>query len=538
MKFDPVLIPPRRAAMLASGLWRNETINHSMERALSTCPDKEAVVAYRVDRSEPTRLTYFELDRRADVAAANFARLGIGSGDVVSFQLPNWWEFIALALACAKTGAVANPIMSIFRERELTFMLNFGESKLLVVPKSYRGFDYEAMVDGMASALTTQPLVVVVDGDGENSFERVLQQSAPGTSLTPVQPDDVLLLMYTSGTTGEPKGVMHSSNTLFANLHGFIKRLELLPTDVVLGASPMAHLTGYGYLAMIPLVLNSTTVLQDVWDANRALEIVRDEHVTFSMASSVFVADMCDAIAAGAPVSPAFNKFCCAGAPIPPVIVERARELMGLTVCSAWGMTENGAVTITEPGRALMKSGVSDGRPVPGMEVKIVDGTGKAVPTGKTGSLLVRGASLFGGYLKRPELNATDSDGWFDTGDLAFLDPEGYIRIDGRTKDIIIRGGENIPVVEIENLLYQHPSVDVAAIVGYPDARMGEKCCAVVILKPDTTFTMSDMTTYLSASQVTRSYHPERLIIVDALPRTPSGKIQKFRLREIATEPT
>jgi cyclohexanecarboxylate-CoA ligase len=295
---------------------------------------------------------------------------------------------------------------------------------------------------------------------------------------------------------------------------------------------------GDGYLAMIPLVLNSTTVLQDVWDANRALELATKEGVTFSMASSVFVADMCDATAAGAPVSPAFNKFCCAGAPIPPVVVDRARELMGLTVCSAWGMTENGAVTITEPGRALTKSGVSDGRPVPGMEVRTVDSAGAAAPTGTTGALHVRGASLFGGYLKRPELNATDADGWFDTGDLAFLDSEGYIRIDGRSKDIIIRGGENIPVVEIENLLYQHPSIDVAAIVGYPDERMGEKCCAVLVLKPDTTFTMSDMSTYLLSAQVTRSYHPERLIIVKALPRTPSGKIQKFRLREMAVQPS
>jgi cyclohexanecarboxylate-CoA ligase len=538
MKFDPVLIPPRRDAMMASGLWRNETINDAMNRALIACPEKEAVVAHRADRASPTRLTYRELDRRAELAAANFARLGVGAGDVVSFQLPNWWEFVVLALACAKTGAVANPIMSIFRERELNFMLNFGESKLLIAPKVYRGFDYEAMVAGMASALTSEPIVVIVDGDGDNSFNRVLQKPAPAVGLTPVQPDDVLLLMYTSGTTGEPKGVMHSSNTLFANLHGFIERLQLQPTDVVLGASPMAHLTGYGYLAMIPLVLNSTTVLQDVWDANRALEIVREEHVTFSMASSVFVADMCDATAAGAPVSTPFNKFCCAGAPIPPIIVERARELMGLTVCSAWGMTENGAVTITEPERALTKSGVSDGRPVPGMEVKIVDATGAGAPTGTTGSLLVRGASLFGGYLKRPELNATDGEGWFDTGDRAFLDDEGYIRIDGRSKDIIIRGGENIPVVEIENLLYQHPSIDVAAIVGYPDERMGEKCCAVVVLKPDMAFTMTDMSTYLLSLQVTRSYHPERLIVVDTLPRTPSGKIQKFRLREIAAEPT
>ena len=538
MQFDPVLIAPRLDAMLSSGLWRNETINDAMEKALLACPEKEAVVAYRADRTEPTRLTYRELNRRAELVSANFARLGIGPSDVVSFQLPNWWEFVVLALACARVGAVANPIMPIFREREMTFMLNFGESKLIVVPKQFRGFDYEAMVNGMAGVLTSAPQVIVVDGEGENSFDRMLLAPTSAAITTPVKPDDVLLLMYTSGTTGEPKGVMHTSNTLFANLHGFIEQLELQDTDVVLGASPMAHLTGYGYLAMVPLVLNSTTVLQDVWDPTRALELIALEQVTFSMASSVFVADMCDAVANGAPVSAAFTKFCCAGAPIPPTVISRARELMALTVCSAWGMTENGAVTITEPSLATTKSGVSDGRPVPGMEVKVVDDKGASMPVGAAGQLLVRGASLFAGYLKRPELNATDADGWFDTGDLAYLDSDGYIRIDGRSKDIIIRGGENLPVVEIENLLYQHPSVAVVAVVGYPDERLGERSCAVVVLHPGATLTLNDLSTYLSAANVTRSYHPEKLLLVAEIPRTPSGKIQKFRLRELASEGT
>ena len=194
MQFDPVLIAPRREAMLSSGLWRNETINDAMEKALLTCPEKEAVVAYRAD-PEPTRLTYRELNRRAELVSANFARLGIGPSDVVSFQLPNWWEFVVLALACARVGAVANPIMPIFREREMTFMLNFGESKLIIVPKQFRGFDYEAMVEGMASVLTSAPQVIVVDGEGENSFDRMLLAPAPPAITTPVKPDDVLLLM-------------------------------------------------------------------------------------------------------------------------------------------------------------------------------------------------------------------------------------------------------------------------------------------------------------------------------------------------------
>lgn len=535
MNFDPVLLTSRLGPMKTAGWWRDETIDVHFQRALQTCPDKLAVVAYRDGQPEPARLTYRELDARTDRIARGLAALGVGHGDVVTFQLPNCWEFVALSLACARLGAAANPVMPIFRQHELTYMLNFGESKVFVVPKTFRKFDYESMARELQPKLPLLKQVVVIGGDGEDSFDRLLMRDdTPPLSAPGLAPDDVALLMYTSGTTGEPKGVMHTSNTLFSNLHAYIERMELGSSDVILGASPMAHLTGYGYLAMIPLILNATTVLQEIWDAPRALQIVRDEGVTFSMASAAFISDMCAAVEAGTPVSPQFTKFNCAGAPIPPVVIARANELMGLRVCSAWGMTECGAVTVTEPARALEKSGVSDGRPLPGIEVRIAEADGAPLPQGETGRLLIRGASLFAGYLKRPQLNATDAEGWFDTGDLAFQDAEGYIRINGRSKDIVIRGGENIPVVEIENLLYQHPAITTVAVVGYPDRRLGERVCAFVSLKPGFTLTFADLTAYLDKQQVAKQYYPERLEIVEDLPRTPAGKLQKFKLREAA----
>jgi cyclohexanecarboxylate-CoA ligase len=285
---------------------------------------------------------------------------------------------------------------------------------------------------------------------------------------------------------------------------------------------------------MIPLILNATTVLQDIWEPRQALQLIREEGITFSMASSPFVVDLCTAAEAGGPVSDQFANFCCAGAPIPPVLIERARKVLGLAVSSAWGMTECGAVTITEPHRTNEKSGSTDGRPVSGIEVKVTGPDGAVLPTGETGKLYARGSSMFAGYLKRPHLNATDAEGWFDTGDLAFLDADGYVRINGRSKDIIIRGGENIPVMEIENLLYKHPAVAMVAIVGFPDARLGEKACAFVAVKPGHSFTLEDMSRYLSDNQVTRQYHPERLELMEDLPKTPSGKLQKFKLREVA----
>lgn len=537
MKFDPVLIAPRMETMKKQGLWRDETIDLHMKRALELCPDKSAVIAYRDGSIAPARLSYRELEGRVDRIARALTALGVKRSDVVTFQIPNSWQFIALALACARIGAVANPVMPIFREHELNFMLNFGESKVFVVQKNYRGFDYEEMARGMLPGLPHLLQLVVVDGEGDDSFDRVLLRTDTPPLMEPgIAPDDVLLLMYTSGTTGEPKGVMHTSNTLFSNLHAYIRTMELSEDEVILGASPMAHLTGYGYLAMLPLILNSTTVLQDIWDPKRALEIAAAEGVTFSMASATFIADLCNAVEAGAPPAPKFNKFSCAGAPIPPVVIERAYKLLGMRVCSAWGMTENGAITITEPARALEKSGVSDGRAVPGIEIKVVDDKGSILPSGQVGDLLVRGASLFAGYLKRPHLNNTDENGWFNTGDRAFIDGEGYIRIAGRTKDLVIRGGENIPVVEIENLLYKHPAIATVAVVGYPDARLGERVCAFVTLKAGKTFSFADMVAYFDENKVTKQYYPERLEILPSLPATPSGKIQKFKLRETAAQ--
>lgn len=535
MQFDPVLITPRMAAMQAAGWWREHTIHQAMADALARCPDKDAVVAYCHDGGSPVRLSYRALEDRVARIAGNLVRLGVGRQDVVSFQLPNGWEFIALSLACARIGAVANPVMPIFRQHELNFMLNFGEAKVFIVPQRYRGFDYPAMARGMRAGLPHLRQLVVVGEDGDEGFDAcLLRPVEPAPADWALRADEVLLLMYTSGTTGEPKGVMHTSNTLFANLRAYIERMELAAQDVVLGASPMAHLTGYGYLAMLPILLGATTVLQDIWDPRRALDIARRENVSFSMASTPFVADLCAAVEAGEALPERFKLFCCAGAPIPPALIERAQRVLGMRLCSAWGMTENGAVTVTPPTRAHDKSGVSDGLPLPGMQLKVVDVLGQPLPPGENGALWVRGASLFAGYLKRPQLNGVDADGWFDTGDVACLDADGYVRITGRTKDVVIRGGENIPVVEIENLLYQHPAIASLAIVGYPDARLGERVCAFVTLNAGATFSFAEMVAYLESRQVARQYFPERLEINEELPRTPSGKLQKFKLRDAA----
>lgn len=541
MEFDAVLLPHRRERMVAQGFWHDRTINDSLDACVAQCPDKLALTAVQVETGAVQRFTYRELARMANRIAVGLTRLGVGKNDIVACQLPNWWQFTLVYLACSRIGAVMNPLMHIFRERELSFMLQHGEAKVMITPKTFRGFDFEKMVTDLQPSLPHLKHVVAVGGQGANSFEALLSgpewEDAPDAQniLTRHRPgpDDVTQLIYTSGTTGEPKGVMHSANTVMANIIPYAQRLRLGAEDVVLMASPMAHQTGFMYGLMMPILLQASVVLQDIWEPKKAIELIRTEGVTFTMASTPFLTDLAKTVAETGHGVPTLRIFLCAGAPIPGPLVEQARSALGAKIVSAWGMTENGAVTLTKLDDADERSFSTDGCPLPGVEVKVTDGDDKPLPVGETGKLMLRACSNFGGYLKRPRLNGTDADDWFDTGDLARIDAQGYIRITGRSKDVIIRGGENIPVVEIESLLYRHPAVAMAAIVAYPDERLGERACAVVVPKPGQTINLPEVVEYLKAQKVALQYIPERLVVMDAMPATPSGKIQKFKLREL-----
>ena len=541
MEFDPVLLPPRRADSIARGWWHDRTINDELDACVAAWPDKLALTAVRVDSGEVRRFSYSELAALADRVAVGLARLGVGRNDVVAMQLPNGWQFTVLYLACSRIGAVVNPLMHIFRERELSFMLKHGEAKLLVVPKLFRGFDHEAMARGLLPSLPHLQRIVVVGGGGADDFEALLTEPAwenePDARdiLTRHRPgpDDITQLIYTSGTTGEPKGVMHSANTLMANIVPYAERLALRHDDVILMASPMAHQTGFMYGLMMPLMLRASVVLQDQWEPRRAIELIRTEGVSFTMASTPFLTDLTKNVQEAGTAVPSLKTFLCAGAPIPGPLVEQARRVLGTKIVSAWGMTENGAVTLIRLDDDDQLACSTDGCPLPGVEVKVVDFDGQAMPAGEVGKLLVRSCSNFGGYLHRPQLNGTDAQGWFDTGDLATLDANGYIRISGRSKDVIIRGGENIPVFEIEALLYKHPAVAQVAIVAYPDERLGERACAIVVPKAGQTLDQAGMVEFLKSQKVALQYIPERLVVRDAMPATPSGKIQKFKLRDM-----
>ncbi|WP_191624387.1 AMP-binding protein [Pseudomonas fluorescens] len=538
--------PERRSAMLESGAWNDKIITDYLDQAVSSAPNSAALIAYRVSEDERRVISYRELNGLVTRMAAGLAALGVNKSDVVSCQLPNWWQTTALHLACVRIGAILNPLMPIFRERELAFMLGHAQSRVLVIPHSFRGFNYPAMVQGMRDELPDLEHVLVIGGDhSADCFEQVLLQRAWEEEVDTqalfaerrLAGDDVVQLLYTSGTTGEPKGVLHSSNTLFSNVRPYAERLQLGSEDIVFMASPIAHQTGFLYGLMMPIYLKSTAVLQDIWDARFAVKVVNAERPTFTMASTPFLADLIDIAPEHREELSSLGIFVAAGAPIPSALVEKASTAVNARIISAWGMTESGAVTMTRLHDDAERAIHTDGLALPFTEVMIADEHGNEVPRGTEGNLLVRGASVFVGYLKRPELYGVDDHGWFATGDLARMDAQGYIRITGRTKDVVIRGGENIPVVEIENLLYKHPAISAVALVGCPDPRLGERLCAYVTLHDaDSSLSLEEVVSFLLQQRLTRNYLPEYLEVLQALPRTPSGKIQKFKLREQAAD--
>ncbi|MGE0715104.1 MAG: cyclohexanecarboxylate-CoA ligase [Alphaproteobacteria bacterium] len=535
-----MLSSARAAAIRAAGGWHGRTILDGLDSSVTATPDKLAIVDGNSMTGATTRLTYRELARRVDSIAAALAEMGVGKGDVVSWQLPNWWEFTALHLAAMRIGAVSSPLMPIFRERELRFMLRLAEAKVFVVPRVFRNHDYAAMAAALRPELPDLARVLVVGGEGADAFEGLWDGAAhpPPPAARRPGPGDIIEILYTSGTTGEPKGVMHTSDTLFGNVVPYAERLGLGAGDTILMASPLAHQTGFLFGMMMPVHLGCTVILQDIWNAGRAADLIAAEGVTFTMASTPFLSDLADVAETRRDDLRTLRIFLSAGAPIPRALVRRASDNLGAAIVSAWGMTENGAVTTTRLDDPPEKVFETDGCALPGMELRTVGDDGAVLPPDREGRLQVRGCSNFVGYLKRPEWYATDADGWFDTGDLARLDADGYVRITGRTKDVVIRGGENIPVVEVEGLIYQHPAVAECAVVGMPDPRLGERACAYVVLRPGTALAFAELVEFLGTKKLARNYLPERLEVVASLPRTPSGKIQKFRLREMAKELT
>ena len=478
------------------------------------------------------RITFGEYRDRAERAAAGLAAdHGVGEGDVVSWIQPTWIEAMVLFGALRRLGAVQNPIIPIYREREVGFIVHQAEPTLLVAPSVWHGFDYEAMARTVTEGTKTRVLVA----------DRSLPEGDPAG--LPAPPDDdmdgddvpVRFIYYTSGTTAEPKGARHGDRSLRAASRGMSERLHLAQEDRFALVFPFAHVAGGVYMHTA-MAYGLTFVLDEAFDPETTIDLLRRERVTQGGAGTYFhqvYLQAQRALPAGEKLFPHVRTFPGGGAPKPPSLHWDLKEAFGVGAVSGYGLTEAPVLTMNDARDDDEVLATTEGRAVEGTRLRIVRADGAQAAVGEEGEVRARGPQVTLGYLD-PALDADafDDEGWFRTGDLGRLDERGNLTITGRLKDVIIRKGENISAKEIEDLLFTHPRIADVAVVGLADAERGERACAVVVPTPgEDPLDMEEMTTHLLDGGLITRKLPEQLEVVDALPRNPAGKVLKSELQ-------
>ncbi len=522
--------------------WLGGPIRSVLSAAVAVHPDREALVGYRSDGTV-LRWTYREFDAKATHAASVLAELGVEPGDVVAVMLPNWIEYCALIFGVAEIGGLYTGIPVSYGERQTEAILRRSAAKVLVIPRRWRSVEHLHMARGLKAVLPALETIVVLDDDGSDlgAGEQLWEHyaSLPQKVFEPRSADEICYLGFTSGTTGEPKGAMHTHDTLLYSARQLITHIgpDTFGDPMAhLVVSPVGHHTGFIWGVVFTTCLAGTGVHIDRWEPRWGVEVIRRERVSTFFGAPTFLQDMMRTDLAGDPDCP-LRCLVIAGSSVPRGLPAHASNALGAYVAPAWGMTECSIIvscTPIEP-EAILES---DGSVFAGSDVRVVDANDNTVDRGVVGELLVRGPAVFLGYFQRPDATraAFLPGGWFRTGDTALIDEHGFVSLMGRTKDIVIRGGENIPVTEIETLLFEHPDVLNAAIVGVSDERLGERVCATVVLEEGSEMSLSGLCEFLRSRGLSKHYLPERLVVLDELPMTQSGKIQKFKLREMTAQ--
>jgi acyl-CoA synthetase (AMP-forming)/AMP-acid ligase II len=475
-------------------------------------------------------LTFAGFRDAAERASAGLQALGVTQGSVVSWQLPTWLESIVLTAALCRLGAVQNPILHIYREREVGFITKQAKATLLLVPSTWRGFDFQAMAT-RAVAASTQ--VVVADRQLPDGDPATLPP--PPTVPTADRDAPVRWLFYTSGTTADPKGAQHTDRDLIVTAQGMCERLDFGPTDRSAILFPVTHIAGPIWLAS-SLAFGGSAVLQEAFDPATTPQLLSDHDVTMAGSGTVFHMAYLKAQREqpDTPLFPSLRNCPGGGAPKPPQLhYDVKKELGGAGILSGWGLTEAPILTMGAYDDPDDKLATTEGRAMPGVELISVRLDGERARAGEEGELRARAPQLMKGYLDASlDADAFDSEGFFRTGDLGVIDDDGYVVITGRLKDIIIRKGENISAKEVEDLLFAHPGVADVAVIGLPDAEVGERCCAVVVPHDASSPpTFDEVVRYLRGEGLTTYKLPERLELVEVLPRNPAGKVLKQDLR-------
>jgi acyl-CoA synthetase len=525
LDIDAAPIPaPLHETYRRSGYVTDQTMSALLERAAQQWPSRPALA--EADR----HFTYAELDTLTRRATGWLRAAGIKPGDVVCWQTPNWWEAHLLGLAIWQLGAISNPIVPFYREHELRQILDQVRPAAVITVADFRGFAHaEAFDDLLAGAGLPEIVKIIIRGSrlGWTSFDDLL---AHGYEVAPaaVSAQDPCLILFTSGTTSAPKGAVHSSQSLLAETRQLADAWGLGWTDAAYMAAPLQHITGVLNAMSIPLLTGACAVLAERWDAQQAVRDILACNATYTAGATVFLQEL-TAAARKADVRLPLRNFACGGAPVPRSVME-ASEAQGIPASRVYGMTELPTVTVMNSAEDFDRRAQTDGRIAAGVEVRVVAGGGE-VASGEEGELLVRGPERMIGYLRAADnVSALDADGWFRTGDVGAVDADGYVRITGRLKDVINRGGEKFSAREIEDLLVAHPGVRAAAIVPGPDARLGEVPIAYIVLDDDSV-TDAGLIEYAANAGLARQKTPVAWHFLDALPMTPSGKVKKFELQ-------
>jgi acyl-CoA synthetase (AMP-forming)/AMP-acid ligase II len=501
-------------AWKAQGQWSGATVADYARRLSADSPDRVLIV----DNGTPVRAD--RLMREAVALASGLRRAGIMRGDVISFQIPNWYEASVINLAAVLMGAVVNPLVPIYRDAEVGFMMRDCRSRVVFIPASFRRHDYVAMLQRLRPNLPDLHKVVVLRGDPGpfTAWDDMLAEEAMDEIR--IDPDAVKLIMYTSGTTGPAKGVLHSHNTFMCELRALDRRWGIGPDDAMFMPSPVSHITGCMLGLDFPWVYGVPAVFIDTWSGARAVNEIRAHRATLSVGATPFLTELLAAAKAANDRLPGFRMFCCGGAAIHADLIREALDWFeDAIVCRVYGSTEAPTVTLGPATREDRITCADTDGEVWNTEVRIADAvTGDTLGRDQPGEILVRGPELFLGY-SRAEDNAMafDADGYFRTGDLGVLTDANRVIVTGRKKDLIIRGGENISPKEIEDA---------------PHPRLGEGVCAFVVARPDRQVTAASLVALLRDGGMAPQKWPERVEIVEQLPRTASGKVRKNVLRD------
>jgi len=534
---DVVTSGARREEFERLGHWNEETLAGRVATHAVAAPESIAVV----DQVGEREFTYAELDADANRLANYLNEMGVRPGDVVSVQMPNWYETVVIDIGVMRAGAVMNPLLPNYRGKELRHMLAVGGVRVFFCPKEYRRFDHAGLAAELKEELEGLEHCVAVEdpaADGGAEFRAWLKRF-PATAPDRVVPARAVSeLIFTSGTEAQPKAIMHTEQNGNFSARAVGASLGVGAGDVVWMPSPIGHSTGFNYGVRIALYLGLPLVLQDQWSPADAARLIEERRCSYTIAATTFVSDLCEYAKENGSDLSSMRLFGSGGSPIPAEVVGEAREL-GMNVLRLYGSTEVLMATTNRPGDPEAKLVETDGRALDHVEIAIRDEDGNEV-IGERGEIVIRGPNTCVGFFNDPARTEStfEADGWVHSGDLGVLDEDGFLAIVGRKKEIIIRGGINIAPREIEDLILLHPAVLEAAVVGLPHSRLGETTCATVVLREGQELDLDALVAFLKGQGMATFKLPQRLVVLEALPKTLSGKVQKFEIvKRLADEP-